>query len=206
MVFAGALPIPETAKTILTQIADQCAACPDDGLSPAGNADIGFGEKFFVNFFAGDPVRGILVSYIMAGEDYVSVLRKNDLKRAKEILRKAFRNTKLFVIERKQYLVHSVLQPKSVEVNVTDQLHNCLHGSTWPLCCCCTDCSEECCEKRLGSTAVTICWDDPLQESRTITYTWYPHPGSSKIYTVTAEGNRTEMRWCFDSAGPGFLK
>lgn len=204
--FAGTLPLPEAAKTISTQISEQCPGCLDMGFSPAGTENIGFGKKFFPNFIMGTRERGVLVSYIMAADSYISVLRKNDLKHAKNILKRDFSDIKLFIVEKKGYGVFAALQPQSVEVNVTDQLHACLLGSDKPLCCCCTDCKEECCEKRLGSTHVTVRWNDPMHAGQTIVYTWYPHAGDSKIHTLTADGRRTELRWCLDSSGPGFLK
>lgn len=204
---AGTLPLPEAAAPHLSdQIHTQCPECLDRGFFPSGTADIGFGKRFFPNLFVGNPGRGMLISYIMSGESYVAHLRQDDLETARAALRKAFSAARLFLIERPHYRVHMADPPKSVAVILTPALHACLHGSGRPLCCCCTDCQTECCEKRLGSTAVTVRWTHPLKSDQTITYTYYPHPGTSKVYTVTADGTRKDLRWVLDSAGPGFLK
>ncbi len=205
--FTGTLPLPEAAKSIRSHISSQCDGCLERGFSPTGSGNIGFGKNFFPNFFQGTPARGMLVGYIMPGKDYIKVIRENELQQAKKILHNAFSRTGLFVVEKEGFRVHSVLQPREVDVTITDKLHRCLNGTNRQLCCCCTtDCADECCEKRLGSTSVTIRWDDPMQTSQTIEYTWYPHAGASKIRTITADGRRTQIRWCLDSAGPGFLQ
>lgn len=203
---AGTLPLPDDAQNISREIADRCPACLDQGFSPTGTADIGFGRKFFPNFFLGDPARGLLISYVVAGETYVSLLRENELSSAKAALAKAFRKARLFVIEKNGYDVHGPLPPDSVEVTVTEALHRCLHQTTRPLCCCCTDCVAECCEKKLGSTAVTLRWTDPLHEGGSIIYTYYPHPGASRVVTFDGAGKQTQLRWCLDAGGAGFLR
>jgi len=203
---AGTLPLPDDAQNISREIADRCPACLDQGFSPTGTADIGFGRKFFPNFFLGDPARGLLISYVGGGETYVSLLRENGLSSAKAALAKAFRKARLFVIEKNGYDVHGPLPPDSVEVTVTEALHRCLHQTTRPLCCCCTDCVAECCEKKLGSTAVTLRWTDPLHEGGSIIYTYYPHPGASRVVTFDGAGKQTQLRWCLDAGGAGFLR
>jgi len=203
---AGTLPLPDDAQNISREIADRCPACLDQGFSPTGTADIGFGRKFFRNFFLGDPARGILISYVMSGERYVALLRENGLSSAKAALAEAFRKARLLVIEKNGYDVHGPLPPDSVEVTVTEALHRCLHQTTRPLCCCCTDCVAECCEKKLGSTAVTLRWTDPLHEGGSIIYTYYPHPGASRVVTLDGAGKQTQLRWCLDAGGAGFLR
>lgn len=203
---AGTLPLPEEAKGVMKQISAQCDQCLYNGFSPTGTANIGFGKKFFANFFQGRPSRGILISYAMPAKAYLAVLRHNSRQQAMSLLRKSFSKVKLFVVEKQGYRVHAALTPKSIAVTLPDQLHRCLHATTKPLCCCCADCASECCEKKLGSTSVAVSWDDPFQSGRTVIYTWYPHAGASTVRILTADGKRAETRWCLDSAGPGRLQ
>jgi hypothetical protein len=203
---AGTLPLPEEAKGVMQQIAAQCDQCLQNGFAPTGTAKIGFGKKFFANFFQGEPSHGILISYTMPADAYLAVLRQNTRQQAMALLQKAFSETKLFVVEKQGYRVHGALSPKSVEVILPEPLHKCLNSTAKPLCCCCTDCASECCEKKLGSTSVAIRWDDPFLSGRTIIYTWYPHAGASMVRILSVDGKRAETRWCLDSAGPGRLQ
>lgn len=203
---AGTLPLPDDAAVIIDQIADQCDSCLGEGFSPSGNADIGFGNKFFANFFMGQPSRGILVSYIMDAESYLAILRSNDREMAEARVKEAFARTRLFVVRQQQYRVTAVLSPTSIEVRLPARLHACLRGTSKPLCCCCTDCASECCEKSLGSTAVVLHWIDPMRPDRSIVYSWSPHAGDSIIRTLAADGKAIAIRWCLDASGPGFLK
>ncbi len=204
---AGTLPLPEEAKGVMDQIAAQCEKCLQNGFSPVGTATIGFGKKFFANFFQGDPSHGILISHAMPTEAFLSVLRHNTRPQAMALLQKSFSEIKLFVVEKQSYRVHAALRPKSVAVNLPEPLHRCLNNTAKPLCCCCTDCASECCEKKLGSTSVAVSWDNPFQPGRAILYTWYPHAGASTVRIFSADEKRAdETRWCLDSAGPGHLQ
>ena len=205
--YSGSLKLPESAKSIITNISEQCEDCLKNGFSPTGTMDIGFGKRFFPNFFSGTPEIGILVSHIMTGERYKTLIRKNGYEKAKDILVQKFNETKLFVVEKSGYKVHFLKKPEEVNINLKEGLHQCLYNTEKPLCCCCTtSCRDECCEKKLGSTNILIRWKDPLNENQIIEYIYSPHSGDSKIYNVDNSGKKINLRWCLDSTKPGFLK
>lgn len=205
--YSNSLPLPESAKSITKEISDQCEECLAKGFSPTGTDKIGFGKNFFQNFFLGSPEVGILVSHIVTGKEYEKTLREHEYEKAKRILLQQFANARVFVIERKSFKVNISGKPEELRVVLTKELHQCLHRSTNPLCCCCTaDCKSECCEKGLGSTYVLMKWKNPLNPEQSIEYTYYPHLGDSRVYNVDKLGNRKALRWCLDSQGAGFLK
>lgn len=204
---AGVLLLPDPAKSITYQISVQCDNCLEKGFFPSGTDGIGFGKAFFPNFFLGSPEVGMLVSHDIAENHYERVLRDSDYTNAKMTLLRRFQRTKLIVIERKGYRVHISHKPKEVTVVLRKELHQCLYRTSNLLCCCCTaNCETECCEKKLGSTYVLIRWEDPLNAEQSIEYGYYPHAGYSRIVTIEESGKRRDLRWCLDSAGPGFLK
>ncbi len=201
------LPLPESARSILQKISDQCPECLEQGFSPSGTNEIGFGRRFFPHFFLGNPEVGILVTHIMTGEAYKRLLHKGDFEEASRMLREAFGKTRVVVIEKKGHKVYVSGRPQDVTVVLTKKLHQCLYGSAKPLCCCCTTgCEAECCEKRLGSTYTQVRWKDPLDSKQFIEYTYYPHLGYSKVFHIDASGKKKNLRWCLDSQQPGFLR
>jgi hypothetical protein len=205
--YSGLLQLPNSAKLIINNISDQCEKCLENGFSPTGTAEIGFGKDFFPNFFLGNPETGILLSHIITGKQYEKVLRENTYEKVKDILCKEFKRTKLFVIEKKGFKVHISKSPTEVKVILTKDLHQCLYNSSKPLCCCCTtNCESECCEKKLGSTYILVRWEDPLNSEQLIEYTYHPYLGASKIYSIDELGKRKNLRWCLDSLEPGFLQ
>ncbi len=174
--YSGVLKLPKSAKAIINNISEQCEDCLENGFSPAGSVDIGFGKKFLPNFFSGSPGIGILVSHIMTGKTYKTLLRENKYEKAKESLAREFNEIKLFVIEKSGYKVHMSKKPDAVNVVLNKKLHQCLYDTEKPLCCCCTtSCQDECCEKKLGSTHILIRWKDPLNENLIIEYKYSPH-------------------------------
>ena len=201
------LPLPESARTVLEKISDQCPECLEQGFSPTGTDKIGFGKRFFPHFFLGNPGVGILVTHIMTGEAYKRLLHERNLEEARRMLREAFEKTRLVVIEKNGHRVHVSGSPEDVTVVLTKKLHQCLYGSAKKLCCCCTaSCEAECCEKGLGSTYTRMRWKDPLASGQFIEYTFYPHLGESRVFHIDASGKRKDLRWCLDSQQPGFLK
>ena len=206
-VYGGTLPLPQSAESIIKQIMEKCPDCLEKGFAPSGNAEIGFGKFFFSNFFIGQPETGALVSYVMSGEKYLANLKTYDLKSSKARLYQRFEKTRLFLIEKFNYKVHIIDQPEEVVIVIPATLHKCLYQTDKPLCCCCTaSCESECCEKKLGSSYVRIRWNHPFDTSQKIVYTYYPTAGTSQIYFTDETGNKKDIRWCLDSAGPGFLK
>ncbi len=204
---SNTLPLPDSAKSIIPKIAEQCEACLKQGLSPTGTGEIGFGKRFFSNFFLGNPEVGILMSYVMDGKEYKTIIRENPLEAAKDSLRAAFEKTKLILIEKDGMRVQVLDKPVQVRVVLTPKLHQCLYRSAKPLCCCCTQsCEKECCEKELGSTCVLVQWQDPLDPAKRLEYAYYPYPGYSRVYDLDTKGKKTDLRWCLDSQGPGFLR
>ncbi len=204
--YSGSLKLPESAKTIITNISGQCEDCLKNGFSPIGTEDIGFGKRFFPNFFSGTPEIGILVTHIMTGEKYKMLIRENEYEKAKDILFQKFNGIKLFVVEKSGYKVHISKKPEEVSVALKEKLHECLYKTKKPLCCCCTtNCKDECCEKGLGSTHILIRWKNPLDSEQVIEYRYSPHSGDSLIYNVDNSGKRINLRWCLDSTEPGFL-
>ncbi len=205
--YSGSLKLPKSAKSIITNISEQCEDCLENGFSPTGTMDIGFGKRFFPNFFSGTPEIGFLVSHIMTGEKYKTLIRENEYEKAKDILVQEFNGIKLFVIEKSGFKVHILKKSEEVSIVLKEGLHQCLHNTEKPLCCCCTTrCQDECCEKKLGSTHILVRWKDPLNENQTIEYRYSPHSGDSIIYNVNISGKRINLKWCLDSTGPGVLK
>jgi len=205
--YAKTLTLPESAKTIIQQIKTQCQSCLEKGFSPTGTGNIGFGKKFFPNFFTGTPQTGLLVSHIIKGVNFIDIIRNNQFKTAHNKLMEAFKNTRILIVEKKNLKVHLSETPLEVQLILKESLHQCLYQTEKPLCCCCTEnCDMECCEKKLGSTFVYAKFSHPLFPQQYIEYRYYPLLGSSTLKEVDPSGKEKSLRWCIDSQGPGFLK
>jgi len=201
------LPFPDSAKDIIaTTVERECPGCSEDGFFPTGTEKIGFGRNFYPHFFTGDPAAGILINQVPLKRMYKDLLREPDYSKLKEKLKGLFAETRLVIIEKESQAVHVTGPPASATVTLTQKLHQCLASTNRKLCCCTASSENECCEKKLGSTFVAVQWPDPLNPAYTWEYRYFPHPGDSKLSRLDTTGKKTELRWCLDSDGPGFLR
>lgn len=157
---AAELRLPREASGILAAIAAACPTCAATGFTPCGSPEIGWGVRFARHALLGRPRRGYLVGFALAGADFRALARATPYPTLVAALRERFAASRLVVIEDGFARVRILDRPEDVAVTFPEALHRCVADPTRPWGCCVGDCTRECCEKGLGSPAVTLAWTD----------------------------------------------
>ena len=194
--------VPREASILPERVQTACPDCDDVSFVPCGDAEIGYGKRFFGHFFAGQPAAGYLVTHVVAPDSFLEEMRATPHDEFVAARGRDFAGMRLIGVRQEGYEARSAA-PLSVEVEVPRGLHACVSGSSKPVCCCCAGCAEgECCEKRLGSATVTVRFQDPLRSGRSLEYSYAPLGGGrSLLYERTASGKRIDVRFCLDLPG-----
>lgn len=202
--FAGNVPFPQQGAAAKAAIADACPACLAAGVALCGTADIGFGQRFSRNFFAGTPKRGYLPGFRLSGQEFRALARSMSYDAAMQSLRQSFATLPLVVIEEGFAAARVIAAPKSVQVTFPEGLHQCVRDTAKPWgCCVAADCRNECCEKSLGSPQIAVHWDDP-ESGDALTFRFSHTLGASTLTRETADGT-TFLYWC-KTDEPGWLQ
>lgn len=156
----GELRLPATAAVIAAEIAAACPTCPAAGYVPCGSPDVGWGRRWAPHAFLGTPRRTYLPTFTLSGGEFRRLARTTEYGSLVDALRTRFAATRLVVVDDAFGGVRVLPPPASVEVTFPEALHACVRDGNRAWACCATDCRHECCEKSLGSPAVTLTWPD----------------------------------------------
>ena len=157
---AAELPLPRNGARILAAIASACPTCAATGFTPCGSPAVGWGGRFAPHAFLGAPKRGYLVTFTLSGSEFRDLARSTPYPALLATLRERFAATRLVVADDAFARARVLGRPEDVEVSFPEGLHACVADPTRPWGCCVGECDNECCEKGLGSPAVTLGWTD----------------------------------------------
>lgn len=196
---AQTLPLPAEAWTVMQALTQSCPDCEAKGFYACGTNDIGYGQRFAANLFAGSPRRGYLVTFVMTGKEYTDQIRREaDHSRLARTLRERFAQARLLVID-ENFGRTRILADPQIQVSIPEATHQCFRqqsqaDSTRGECT-----SEECCDQTHGSPRVDAIWTDP-ESGETLRFRFGRTNGESSLLRQT-EG-RSQVYFCLnDSRG-----